>query len=181
MEFKAGDMVELVNNAGYSALVGATAYVEGIFNELVQVKWTDNYKRKYQMHGKYEATLFRLVNSDKVSGGINKDSDKLRVDLVPTSLVRGVAEVLTKACQPDENGNPPKYPERNWEKGIKYSRIYANIMRHMIDWFDGSDKDYESGLHPLKHAACRIAMLIEYDEKGMVELDDRIKKFKETK
>lgn len=175
MEFKVGDMVELVNNAGYSALVGATAYVEGVFNELVQVKWINNYHRKYQMHGNYDATLFRLVNSDKVLG-VNKDSGKLRVDLVPTSLVRGVAEVLTKACQPGADGNPPKYPERNWEKGIKYSRIYANIMRHMMDWFDGSNKDYESGLHPLKHAACRLAMLIEYDEKGMTELDDRPKK-----
>jgi hypothetical protein len=109
-----------------------------------------------------------LVELEKsVSGGLNKDTGKLRVDLVPVSSIRAIAEVLGGACASG------KYPARNWEKGISYSRIYANILRHLMAWYDGEDKDKESGLHPLKHALCRLAMLVEYIEKNKEEFDDR--------
>ena len=109
----------------------------------------------------------------KKETGLNKDSGKLRVDLVPVSAIKAIAEVLGDACKPGPNGEPPKYPERNWQKGINYSRVYANIQRHLLDWFDGKDKDAESGLHPLKHAICRLSMLVEFVDKNMEEFDDR--------
>jgi len=107
------------------------------------------------------------------SKGLNKDNGKLRVDLVPVSAIEAIAEVLGKACAPTPDGKPPKYPERNWENGIAYSRVYANVQRHLLAWWKGRDIDPESGLHTLKHALCRLSMLVEYVERGMNNFDDR--------
>ena len=112
----------------------------------------------------------------QLSGGLNKDDGKLRVDLVPVEAIYAIAEVLGNACRSGLNGEPPKYPENNWRKGIKYSRIYANILRHLYAWKKGKDIDPESGLHALKHAICRLAMLVTYIENDMKELDDRFDK-----
>lgn len=134
-----------------------------------------------------EISLVTLVGStieiklpEAYTAGLNKDDGKLRVDLVPMCVNVAIAEVLGQACRPDKDGNPPKYPERNWEKGIKFSRIFANVFRHLVIewWWKGHDVDPESGLHPLKHAICRLAMLLFYIEKGMVEFDDRPSKSK---
>jgi hypothetical protein len=145
-KFKVGDTVKFIRNTtDYSAEEGALARIRGIDPSTVKLP-------------------------ESVTGGLNMDKGKLRVDLVPVSAIRAIAEVLGKAT---ESG---KYPPRNWEKGISYSRVYANVMRHMIDWYEGSNKDYESGLNPLKHALCRIAMLVEYEEKKLSQFDDRPKK-----
>jgi hypothetical protein len=192
IKFKEGDTVELVDRTGLVAPIGATAMVNSVGGDYIYLRWDD--PTIGQMDGGYYPDQFRLFFPKLVTGGptmpgrtvtfgppntdvggLNRDSGKLRMDLVPPSAMKAVAEVLGKAT---ESG---KYPERNWEKGIKYSRIYANIQRHLLDWFDGSDKDYESGLNPLKHALCRVAMLIEYIERDMKEFDDRPHTFRKDK
>jgi hypothetical protein len=47
-------------------------------------------------------------------------------------------------------------------------------MRHIMAFNDGEDKDPESGLSHLAHAACCIMFLLEF-EKTHQELDDRFK------
>lgn len=92
------------------------------------------------------------------------DDAKLRVDLLPGSLVFGVSEVLTFGAK--------KYGDRNWEAGIRWGRVFAAAMRHLWAWWRGEDKDAETGLSHLKHAACCIAFLIEYEDTRR-EFDDR--------
>lgn len=96
--------------------------------------------------------------------GIKHDSAKMRMDLIPVSAVEALAEVLTYGAS--------KYADRNWEKGIKWSRVFGATMRHLWAWYRGEAKDPESGLNHLAHAMCNIAFLIEYS-KRRTEFDDR--------
>lgn len=97
--------------------------------------------------------------------GLHKDDGKIRVDLVSPEAIYAIAEVMTFGCK--------KYSPRNWEKGIKFTRIYASALRHMLEWIARRDKDPESGLNHLKHALWNIAALVTYIERGKEELDDR--------
>lgn len=101
-------------------------------------------------------------------GGTKYDGGKTRLDLVPVTLTEGVGEVLTFGAQ--------KYSAHNWRQGIAYSRILGSIERHYSEFKRGIDIDPESGLSHLKHLACNVAFLLEFEEyrdtlyKG---LDDR--------
>lgn len=96
--------------------------------------------------------------------GTKYDSGKLRYDLIPISAEVALAEVLTYGAK--------KYAERDWEKGIAYSRVYAAARRHLAKWWEGVDLDSESKLAHLHHALCNIAFLIEFS-KTHKDLDDR--------
>ena len=98
--------------------------------------------------------------------GTKFDEDKVRLDLIPPELVMKVGGVLTFGAQ--------KYSERNWEEGMKWSRVFGALMRHMWLWWGGEDKDGETGLSHLHHAGCCIAFLIAYEERKVGE-DDRPK------
>ncbi len=67
-----------------------------------------------------------------------------------------------------------KYHAHNWRDGFVWSRPLAAAMRHIMAFNDGEDKDPESGLSHLAHAACCIMFLLEF-EKTHPELDDRYK------
>lgn len=101
---------------------------------------------------------------ETLDGGVKHDESKRRMDLVPTSLMSGVARILEFGAR--------KYGDNNWRKGLKWSRVYAALQRHLADFWEGNDLDSESGLPHLYHAACNIAFLIEFYEKRK-DLDDR--------
>jgi len=67
-----------------------------------------------------------------------------------------------------------KYDAHNWRKGFAWSRPLSAAMRHIMAFNDGENKDPESGLSHLAHAACCIMFLLEF-EKTHQELDDRFK------
>lgn len=92
------------------------------------------------------------------------DDGKIRLDLVPTSLIEEVGKVLTFGAK--------KYDEHNWKKGMKWSRCIASLKRHIQEFENCKDFDDESSLLHLGHAATNIAFLIEY-YKIHPELDDR--------
>ena len=100
--------------------------------------------------------------------GTKYDKGKLRMDLWPPEAIEGGAEVLTYGAS--------KYEDRNWESGIKYSRVFAALMRHLWAWWAGRPIDTESGISHLKHALCCIVFLVTYEERRMVEWDDRPKR-----
>ena len=100
-------------------------------------------------------------------GGIKNDTGKLRYDLIPTESEEGLAQVYTYGAG--------KYDDRNWEKGIKYSRVYAAIRRHLAKFWSGEDLDKESGFSHLSHAAWGCFSLETYRKRGMTEFDDRPK------
>lgn len=94
------------------------------------------------------------------------DDNKLPVNLLSTEALLQTAAVLKFGAD--------KYHAHNWRDGFAWSRPLAAAMRHIMAYNDGEDKDPESGLSHLAHAACCIMFLLEF-EKTHPELDDRYK------
>lgn len=99
-----------------------------------------------------------------MSEGRKDDGGKVRLDLLPPELLFGVGEILTFGAS--------KYADRNWEQGMKWSRVFGALMRHMWTWWGGQKVDGETGKSHLWHAGCCIAFLIAYEERQIGE-DDR--------
>ena len=106
--------------------------------------------------------------------GLKFDSDKVRLELIPSELLFAVGTILTFGAK--------KYADRNWELGMAWSRPFGALMRHMWCWWAGKgptsksflfgDLDDETGKSHLWHAGCCITFLIAYEERG-VGTDDR--------
>jgi hypothetical protein len=94
------------------------------------------------------------------------DENKLPLHLLSTEAINQTAAVLQFGAE--------KYAEHNWRKGFAWSRPLAAAMRHITAFNAGEDRDPESGLSHLAHAACCIMFLLEF-EKTHPELDDRYK------
>lgn len=77
---------------------------------------------------------------------------------------------LKKLSIISEQTNLNSEKEGSWnymEKGgLKTSRVYGALLRHMFSWFRGESIDPESGESHLAHAGCCIMMLIELDKFG---------------
>lgn len=92
------------------------------------------------------------------------DTDKLPLHLLSTEAMNQTAAVLAFGAK--------KYAEHNWRKGFAWSRPLSAAMRHITAFNAGENKDPESGLSHLAHAACCIMFLLEF-EKTHQQLDDR--------
>jgi len=116
----------------------------------------------------YNVDNFKAAIQDLApkAGALKFDTDKLPLNLLSTEAMNQTAAVLKFGAQ--------KYAEHNWRKGFTWSRPLAAAMRHLTAFNDGEDKDPESGLSHLAHAACCIMFLLEF-EKTHKELDDRYK------
>ena len=109
------------------------------------------------------AFLINPTLGDK-SIGVKYDGGKPRFDLIPAVPLETLAKIYTMGAE--------KYADRNWEKGIQYSRIYAAVMRHLNKYWSGENLDPESDLPHLAHAAWGLLALLEFDATHP-ELDDR--------
>lgn len=102
------------------------------------------------------------------------DGAKLRYELIPPEAVDAMARVLTYGAA--------KYADRNWEKGMKWGRVFGAAMRHLWAWWGGAGQtrqnfafgeiDPETGLSHLWHALCCVAFLVAYEARKIGE-DDR--------
>lgn len=84
------------------------------------------------------------------------DAGKLRPTLVPTSLIRAVAEVRQYGAE--KYGDP-----ENWRQ-VEPERYRDALYRHWLAYLGGEAVDVESGLPHLWHLACNAAFLIEMAE-----------------
>ena len=92
--------------------------------------------------------------------GTKYDDGKPRVDLVPGELIRAAGRAFGYGAD--------KYEDHNWRGGIKHSRLYASLLRHLTAYWDGQTLDEESGLSHLDHAVANLAMMIaspKYDDR----------------
>lgn len=106
--------------------------------------------------------------------GRKDDTAKPRIDLFPPEAIFAISAVLTRGAE--------KYEDRNWEKGMRWGRVFAACMRHLWAWWGGrgpttksflfGDLDDEWNFSHLWHAGCCIVFLIAYEERGVGE-DDR--------
>ena len=101
-----------------------------------------------------------------ITEGTKNDSGKPRWELLPYDAVEEVVKVLTEGAK--------KYDDRNWEQGIKYSRVFAAAQRHMSAFWQGSNiNQADFNLHHIAHAATSLLMLLAYELRGMTNWDDR--------
>jgi hypothetical protein len=110
--------------------------------------------------------LRTVVGEMPTGSALKFDDGKLPLHLLSTEAMNQTAAVLAFGAD--------KYAEHNWRKGFVWSRPLAAAMRHITAFNAGEDKDPESGLSHLAHAACCIMFLLEF-EKTHKELDDRYK------
>lgn len=98
--------------------------------------------------------------------GKKLDDDKLPMHLLSPAFLKEIAKVSRFGAK--------KYEDRNWEKGIKFSRVYAAAMRHLLAFWDGEDIDMESCLTHLAHASTCLMYLVHYSKyKKYSRFDDR--------
>jgi len=95
------------------------------------------------------------------------DSEKPDLSLLSTIAIMKTGEVMNYGKQ--------KYAAHNWRAGLAWSRVLAAALRHLFAYIGGDDKDSESGLSHLAHAAACVMFLLEYEETHK-ELDDRYKR-----
>lgn len=95
------------------------------------------------------------------------DREKPRMELLSTAAMRRTAMVMTFGAK--------KYDADNWREGFAWRRLYGAALRHIFSHMDGEDKDPESGLSHLDHAACCIMFLQEHEEFNLGQ-DDRYKR-----
>lgn len=86
--------------------------------------------------------------------GLRFNKGKVRRDLEPAFAQEQYAQVLTKGAE--------KYADRNWEKGMKWSKVLASMKRHVLAYEKGEDYDPETGLLHTAHIMCNAAFLTEY-------------------
>lgn len=90
---------------------------------------------------------------------IKNDDGKPATDLLPalpllkTALVFGFGKI--KYTKGKQSG---AYNYRKG-KGLNWSRMYGAEMRHMLEWWNGREKDPETGMHPIYHALCELLMI----------------------
>ena len=93
------------------------------------------------------------------------DAGKPQFDLLPLDLLSGVNSVLQHGAN--------KYGVGNWKKqDFVMSRAYNALLRHMIAFWGGEDKDKETGLSHLDHAMCNL-LFLKYHHKNTPASDDR--------
>jgi len=96
--------------------------------------------------------------------GVKYDEGKLRFDLIPVEPLEELARVYTIGAT--------KYDDRNWEKGLKWGRVFAAMQRHGWKWWKGERLDKVDGQHHLASVAWCAFALMEY-EKTRRKFDDR--------
>jgi hypothetical protein len=96
--------------------------------------------------------------------GIKHDESKSRLDLVPPLALEAVGHVLGYGAT--------KYDAHNWMKGMAWGRMLGAGLRHTFAFIRGQNRDPESGLPHLAHAACCLLMALEYYIRGIGK-DDR--------
>jgi hypothetical protein len=96
------------------------------------------------------------------------DDGKLPLAWLPWDAVRAMNEVQQYGHQKYKDFN-------NYRKGMEVSRNLSCALRHISEYLDGIDLDYESGKNHLAHAMCRVAFVLQNIHDGTA-IDDRYKK-----
>lgn len=86
--------------------------------------------------------------------GVKADGEKPRWDLLPFDALEAIAEVMTYGAA--------KYEDRNWERGMRWGRPFAAMLRHVTRWWQGEDNDPETGFNHLAHAGCCLLFLLSF-------------------
>lgn len=102
--------------------------------------------------------------------GVKYDEGKPPMAYIPPFALLEVGKVLGYGVG--------KYNPWNWAKGLAFSRILSATMRHILAFLCGQDRDEESGLPHLAHAATNLLFILEWchsptERHKLLSLDDR--------
>jgi len=114
------------------------------------------------------ADIKNVIEVDYFKGS-KYDNGKAPIHMIPEEAILGMAQAFGYGAK--------KYDRFNYRKGIELTRLNDSLMRHMLAFSQGIDKDEESGLSHLYHAAANVAMMI-YMHENKPEMDDRDKRGK---
>jgi hypothetical protein len=106
---------------------------------------------------------------DMKAGAVKLDAGKPAWDLIPFDALDELAKLYAIGAK--------KYDSRNWEKGFRWGRTFAAMMRHASLWFtsklrgeDGTDP--ETGLSHMVAVVWNALALLTFELRGLGE-DDR--------
>lgn len=91
------------------------------------------------------------------------DEGKVRLDLIPPEWVWALGGILTVGAKP--------HGDRNWEKGMRWSRMIGSLLRHLYKFLSGSKYDSGTGYHHLALVAWNALALMSYDLRKIGEDD----------
>lgn len=80
------------------------------------------------------------------------DTGKPDLSQLPYASLAAIAEVFMYGAT--------KYGKANYERGFESWKLVASALRHIYKYQAGEDKDDESGLSHLAHAATNLIMLM---------------------
>lgn len=111
--------------------------------------------------------------------GLRMDSGKTRVELIPADALLYLGRIYQYGAF--------KYSDRNWERGMKWSRVIAPLFRHLLQFMMGKKYDdcgedckekkrklckFHSRLLHSAHIAWNGITLLTFEIRGIGE-DDR--------
>lgn len=97
-----------------------------------------------------EANMDKPLNDQTAKA----DTGKLQISLVPTQIIRDIAEVRMY-------GNNKYHDPDNW-KTVELQRYIDALLRHTLAFVDDIDSvDAESGIPHYRHMACNMAFICE--------------------
>lgn len=106
----------------------------------------------------FDFVPFEPKSKDELGkGGARFDAGKSRVDLIPADLLLQLGEIYQMGAV--------KYDASNWRKGMKWSKVYGPLLRHLYKaWCRTGDDlyDEESRKHHIMHALWNVVGLAYY-------------------
>lgn len=85
---------------------------------------------------------------------VKADRGKLEISLVPTQIIKDIAQVRMYGVEKYKNPD-------NW-KLVEFKRYIDALLRHTLEFLnDYKSKDEESGIEHYKHMACNMAFICE--------------------
>jgi hypothetical protein len=112
-------------------------------------------------------TISRVIAD---GGGLRDNAGKVQYELIPADALHALAEHYTKSGGPP--GGPPKYPARNWERGMAWLKCFGCMMRHSWAWMRGEDFDADTGTHHMICVAWNAFAIFAYATRR-IGTDDR--------
>lgn len=103
--------------------------------------------------------------SNKTESKFRKDDSlKVKVSLVESDFILGIAQVATFGAN--------KYEKDNWKKCEDLDRYKDATLRHFFEYLKGNKKDEETGLSHLYHASCNLMFLDYFDREKDIKSED---------